>query len=48
MSGSLLEEDISPIVNLSDRATRSTVDKILREFVKDALLQADNLEEIDF
>jgi hypothetical protein len=49
VSGSLPEEDISPVVNLSsDGATRSTVDKILREFVEDALLQADDLEEIDF
>jgi hypothetical protein len=49
VSGSLPEEDVSPVVNSSsDGATRSMVDKILREFVEDALLQADDLEEIDF
>jgi hypothetical protein len=49
VSGSLPEEDVSPVFNSSsDGATRSMVDKILREFVEDALLQADDLEEIDF
>ena len=48
-SGSLPEEDVSPVVNSpSDGATRSMVDNILREFIEDALLQADDLEEIDF
>ncbi|PVH73206.1 hypothetical protein DL98DRAFT_576410 [Cadophora sp. DSE1049] len=49
VSGSLPEEEVSPVVNpSSDGATLSMVDKILREFVEDALLQADDLEEIDF
>ena len=49
MSGSLHKEDVSPvIISSSDGATRSMVDKVLREFVEDALLQVDDLDEIDF
>ena len=43
------EEDISPAVNSSpDGGTQSRVDNLLRDFIEDALLQADDLDEIDF
>ena len=49
VSESLPIENISLVVNSSsDRATRSMIDKILREFVEDALLLANDLKEIDF
>jgi hypothetical protein len=47
--GGSLHEDASPVVNPSpDRGTRSMVDNLLRDFIEDALLQADDLDEIDF
>ncbi|KAM3067175.1 hypothetical protein ACMFMG_011728 [Clarireedia jacksonii] len=47
--GSLVEEKISPVVDFSCNSERQSVlDDLLRDFVEDALIQADDLNEIDF